>query len=1494
MPDPITLTALTLYVAKNAPSWLASLRGTLLDKGRESAIDMGKEYALTKGKPLVRQLLHLDEKEQLRHLQQALKNATERGLATFDTLQERDQYKDILHTLSQPGPQGDVLRKEIMQVFTLSDTPDLAKLNDLYNQRLRFSHAAHQDIDAAPYLARFFNALLKELYEDPYFKQQLSSTLQLRATTSMQQSLLDIVNLLKDNNTILQDKRTAEDSPLKIETHAGQNSSQEIQVYTGQDLARDIEIYTAHIERTLHNLKIVGVVPKDQNSDPELNGIFVPLRIASNKQEVPFAYIDAWRDETNFQDDQVLPHPPLSTSLSPNEQQQDALTAALEQSSCLVLLGGPGSGKSTATKYLAWSHAAANQSTHSLLPSSLLTGSPLPLRIELRRLSEERKRANYDFLSFVTQVLLQREGVEINPQMFKELLTRRGMLLLFDGLDEVATLDERHTLVEEIEHFALAYPGNRMLVTSRPVGYELTRISHPLFSHSEVQGFDDGQIQQFLNNWYTAVLRLSPIPQREQEELDLLLTTLQENSRLHKLAENPLLLTVITVLHRYERLPDRRVLVYDRCADLLLETWARLKGTNIRWKDLRMGKEDQYACVAFLGFVLHQRSQEEMTADSNNKEPEEETVDVSSRFLRTNVENFLRKQKSIVGGAELRAEAARFIALIQEEAGLIVERGTDENGEALYSFVHRTFQEYFAAADIYERYQQKEDPKVISKFLVEHLHDPHWREVIFLLLGKLKSTPVTKQLRDILQGKTKSRRSNYTNIVQQDLFFVCDCLLEEIKVESALVETVRSELGKVVKSSSFPEQRQEAFDYIRELAQTRQYAEYGRKELLALATNNALDGETRLKAAQFLYIYTPKFSEERLQADRILTTLVQSPELPVEQVRASSSSLYARISAGLEGRELAVRMLSELVQRSDLSIEQTRETAEFLYTYSPDGSEGRELAMMKLKGLMERADVSVEQVREMAKFLYMRSSDSLEGRELAVRILSELVQRSDLSIEQMWKAAEFLYTGSPNESEAQKLAERKLIELVQRPDLSVEQVREMATSLYTYSPDGSEGWEVAIRILSGLIERADALVEQVRETAEYLYDYTSDGSEGRKLAVKMLSRLMKRPDMSMEQVRKTVDFLYPRSIEGSGGRELAVRMLRKLVQRPGLSVEQVRETAESLYVRSPNGSEGRELVMRMLRKLVQRPGLSIEQMWKATEFLYSYSPNGSEAQELAERKLSDLVQRPDLSVEQVREMAISLYNYSSEGSEAEELAIRILNELMQRSDLSVEQMLEMAKFLYRSSIGSKARQLAMRELRELVQRSDLSVEQMRETAEFLYNYSPDGSEAEELVGGMLSRLMERSDLSVEQMWKAAESLYKSSPAESKAGELAGRLLRELVQRSDLSVEQVRETAASLYNYGRAESKDLELVVRMLRDLMERSGLSIEQRRETAESLYDYSPEGSEAKLLATSSLLALLSDSDGLENKGNMYEILRTMVPQFRKLPPIVRVEKGK
>ena len=1255
MADPATLFLLTAFVVKNAPSWLTALRGTIFDQSRDALVEKGRER-IDLG---IRHRLRLDEKEQLRHLEQALKNAVERGLSTYDALQMRDQYRDILETLSQPGPTGEGLRQETMRLFMLAETPDLSRLTEIYNRRQRISHANHQDIDAGPYLNAFFSALLGELYADPYFKAQLKDVLQVRAATSMQHSLLDIVHKLQWIGETLEEN------------------------YTAADLVHDISIYTAHIERTLHHLKIVGIVPKDQNPDPKLGEIFVQPHITLREQQKSSAL------------DQRAGH------------NRDELVAVLDHTQYLVLLGDPGSGKSTTTKYLAWSHAAAASQDYPEQSQRLcLPGQPLPLRIELRLLNEERKRAGYDFLSYTTEVLLKREGVEINAKMFQALLTRRGMVLIFDGLDEVTTLEERLGFINEIEHFALSYPGNRILITSRPVGYDFARVSHPLFSHADVQPFDDTQIQQFLENWYTSVLRLTSIPPQEQEELNLLLTTLKENTRLHKLAENPLLLTVITVLHRYERLPDRRVQVYDRCADLLLETWARLKGTYKRWQAMKMTKDNQYACVAYLGFLLHTRSQEEVQDQA--EETEETTVDVTSRFLQKSVTNFLQQRKLIVQGVEQEQEAGLFIELMQREAGLIVERGKDENGEALYSFVHRTFQEYFAAADIYERYQQKEDPKIISKFLKEHLHDPHWREVIALLLGKLKSTPVTNQLRTILQGKSKSARSAYTQFIQQDLFFVCDCLVEEIQVEHALVELVVSQLKEVVKNPYFPAQQQDALDYLGKLMQTRQYAEQGKKALLPFAIKEGtLDEAGRLAALQALYVHSIAGSQERSQAMQSIMDLAKRPDLSVEQVWQTAESLYQFSPEGSEQQLFSRVLLTDLLKRPDLSVERVQQTAVSLYIRSPKGSEQQLFSLTLLTDLLKRPDLSVEQIQQTAESLYQFSPEGSEQQLFSLTVLTDLLKCPDLSVEQVWQTAVSLYRRSREGSEEERFSLTVLTDLLKCPDLSVEQIQQTAESLYQFSPKGSEQQLFSLTVLTDLLKRPDLSVEQIQQTAVSLYRHSPEGFEQQLFSLTLLTDLLKRPDLSVELIQQTAESLYQISPEGSEQQLFSLTVLTDLLKRPDLSVELIRQTAVSLYRHSPEGSETELFSRVLLTDLLKRPDLSVEQIRQTAESLYFGSPEGSEVTSFACTMLTDLLKRPDLSVEQIRQTAESLYQFSPEGSEQQLFSFSLLTNLLKRPDLSAEWVQQIAEFLYFGSPeGSETRLFATSILLKQLSRSN--------------------------------------------------------------------------------------------------------------------------------------------------------------------------------------------
>ena len=60
---------------------------------------------------------------------------------------------------------------------------------------------------------------------------------------------------------------------------------------------------------------------------------------------------------------------------------------------------------------------------------------------------------------------------------------------------------------------------------------------------------------------------------------------LERAPRIQSLARNPLLLTIIALVHRIEaELPHERVKLYDKCVIALVDTWEEVKGLTIEEK----------------------------------------------------------------------------------------------------------------------------------------------------------------------------------------------------------------------------------------------------------------------------------------------------------------------------------------------------------------------------------------------------------------------------------------------------------------------------------------------------------------------------------------------------------------------------------------------------------------------------------------------------------------------------------------------------------------------------------------------------------------------------------------------------------------------------------------------------------------------------------------------------------------------------------------------
>jgi hypothetical protein len=1052
------------FLVQSAAHWFPALRDTIIGAGKEAALKKGQE----------RVQLFLDERKHRRHVELALQNAAERGARQWQTPQERTCYASLLQILSEDHQEA--LRQEALRLFTLSDNPDLGGLADRYNLSQRITalahHSTHTEVDAAPYLRCFFEALLAELYLDALFREQMSDAIRVRAARQGMRSLEEICQTLHTIQGLLSD------------------------AYTSQQFQCELEVYLEYIEKKYRLHKFAGIVMRgDENQTPELDHIFVSPRITLSSHAAP----------------------------PPEDPSPVDLTALLEHYAYLVLLGGPGSGKSTTTCYLCWLHAKANLATTGL--STALAGPALPLRIELRLLSEARRQnPEYNFLSYTTQVLLGREHVSVSPQMFQVLLERRHLFVLFDGLDEVATLSERRQLVEHIELFTRLYPGNQVLVTSRPVGYELASMTDPAFQHADIQPFADAQIHQFLESWYRSVLRLSPLPADIRQELESFFNTLQDNPRLHRLAVNPLLLTVMTALHRHERLPDERVLIYDKCAEILLDTWARLKHEGVRWKDMKLSKDDQKACLAHLGFVLHQRAQEFALEEDEQRKPtsSDTAVDVPASFLRKELHRFLANQ-NLLTGAEQHTEAERLLEMVRTEAGLIVSRGTDEDGEPLYGFVHRTFQEYFAALDVLNRYQQEDDSTIIRAFFADHVHDPHWQEVILLLFGKLKHKFATGQLRLILAGKT--RRSSYSDTLKQDLFFVVQCLTDGIVVDQDFASEVIAALSLVIQETPFTTQRRDALVALFTLSRTRNYSESGKRAVQSILQSSG-DLPWLLQLAQALYESSPSGSEEEREGARLLLARHQQGNLSLAQEIQLAQALYQLSPSGSEEQRAGARLLLARHQQGNLSLAQEIQLAQALYESSPAGSEEQREGARLLLAHYQQGNLSLAQEIQLAQALYESSPAGSEEQREGARLLLAHHQQGNLSLAQEIQLAQALYESSPAGSEEQREGARLLLAHYQQGNRSLDQEIQLAQALYESSPAGSEEQREGVRLLLARYQQGNRSLDQEIQLAQALYESSPAGSEEQREGARLLLARYQQGNRSLAQEIQLAQALY--------------------------------------------------------------------------------------------------------------------------------------------------------------------------------------------------------------------------------------------------------------------------------------------------------------------------------------------------------------------------------
>jgi len=408
---------------------------------------------------------------------------------------------------------------------------------------------------------------------------------------------------------------------------------------------------------------------------------------------------------------------------------EEALTQAR-----LVIMGDPGSGKTTFTRRIA--HQLAENLLNgdaSSAPPRWEQSFPVLIRIpelfqHIRKARRETGRPAAEDAPVWLADYLATRSVEYNWGLDKAFFLHQFQsgkaILLLDGLDEPPGRVERAAVARLFENATQAYGGCRFVVTTRPQSYagEATLAG---FKLARIEPLEPEAVEIFLDRWCEALF-----PRSDEDRIRHRATlgaALRGSAEIRRLARSPVMLTALAVVHFNQRtLPEQRAELYDAI---------------LRWlsrsREDRPKREKAEICLRLL----------QPLALAMQDDPRGRQVQIRKGKAAEILASEFRKAPE----PERFARAERFLDEEEVDSGIIVSRDHD------VAFWHLTFQEHLAARAL----AAKSEADLCRVLLKDgKIYRPEWREVALLLGGVLATRVGTEKVDWLIQEMLAQLGSN--------------------------------------------------------------------------------------------------------------------------------------------------------------------------------------------------------------------------------------------------------------------------------------------------------------------------------------------------------------------------------------------------------------------------------------------------------------------------------------------------------------------------------------------------------------------------------------------------------------------------------------------------------------------------------------------------------------------------------------------------------------
>ena len=458
--------------------------------------------------------------------------------------------------------------------------------------------------------------------------------------------------------------------------------------------------YQATLKEELGNIRLIGA-PDIDSVQVNLDDTFVPLRISHN-----------WKTEDRFKKGK---HNAALQEDMRHHSPDDLMRRVLPEYRMLLVIGDPGSGKTTLMKYYALCCLQNKQER--------LFGSQLPVRVFYLPLRDVKTSESGDCFSLPEQLSLwagQRSN-SIEKEGFETWLRDKDTksLVLFDGLDEISDLEKRKEACSWIDRTWSGFPNAYFVVTSRFTGYRKVEGVELSADHirADVMDFTSEQQEEFLSKWFKAAYlrELCPagmnvdqwVTRQKNDAKDLTTNIVEylkkdENRGLRELSAIPMMLQIMAILWK-ERgfLPGNRLKLYDAALDYLLE-----------YRDERR---------KIPPLLPADKARRVLAPVSLWMQQELKTDEVERKAMHG-------KMQETLDTFDYPPTAIDFCGNLVDRAGLLAEYGDQD-----YIFRHKTFREFLAGVQLKdERHKYNRINRLVS-----HFGEDWWNETLRFFIAQV-------------------------------------------------------------------------------------------------------------------------------------------------------------------------------------------------------------------------------------------------------------------------------------------------------------------------------------------------------------------------------------------------------------------------------------------------------------------------------------------------------------------------------------------------------------------------------------------------------------------------------------------------------------------------------------------------------------------------------------------------------------------------------------